>query len=89
MTENLSQLKCIPCRGNTPPLQPEEINHLLKSIPDWKVVQKNRIKHLQRNFVFKDFEMALSFTNEVGEIAEREDHHPQFLQLGTTIRGIK
>jgi 4a-hydroxytetrahydrobiopterin dehydratase len=31
---------------------------------------------LQREFRFKDFAEALAFVNRVGELAEREGHHP-------------
>jgi 4a-hydroxytetrahydrobiopterin dehydratase len=31
---------------------------------------------LQRELEFRDFEEALSFVNRVGELAEREGHHP-------------
>jgi len=31
---------------------------------------------LQREFQFKDFAEALAFVNRVGELAEREGHHP-------------
>jgi 4a-hydroxytetrahydrobiopterin dehydratase len=31
---------------------------------------------LEREFQFADFAEALSFVNRVGELAERENHHP-------------
>ena len=31
---------------------------------------------LEREFRFRDFGEALAFVNRVGELAEREDHHP-------------
>ncbi len=31
---------------------------------------------LEREFHFRDFAEALAFVNRVGELAEREDHHP-------------
>jgi 4a-hydroxytetrahydrobiopterin dehydratase len=31
---------------------------------------------LQREFEFRDFAEALAFVNRVGELAERENHHP-------------
>jgi 4a-hydroxytetrahydrobiopterin dehydratase len=31
---------------------------------------------LQREFLFRDFAEALAFVNRVGELAEREGHHP-------------
>jgi 4a-hydroxytetrahydrobiopterin dehydratase len=32
--------------------------------------------HLERSFTFKDFAGAMAFANKVGEIAEKEAHHP-------------
>ena len=31
---------------------------------------------MEKDFTFPDFAQALSFTNAVGAIAEREGHHP-------------
>ena len=31
---------------------------------------------LEREFLFRDFVEALAFVNRVGELAEREGHHP-------------
>jgi 4a-hydroxytetrahydrobiopterin dehydratase len=39
----------------------------------WKIDGQG---HLERTFRFPDFAGALAFANEVGAIAERENHHP-------------
>jgi 4a-hydroxytetrahydrobiopterin dehydratase len=44
----------------------------------WKVVDED---HLEKEYEFNDFREALAFTNAVGSIAEREDHHPD-IELG-------
>jgi 4a-hydroxytetrahydrobiopterin dehydratase len=31
---------------------------------------------LEKEFPFKDFREALAFTNEIGELAESQGHHP-------------
>lgn len=41
--------------------------------PGWQIVSEH---HLEREFKFKDFREALSFTNRVGELAEAQGHHP-------------
>jgi len=39
--------------------------------------------HLEKEYRFKDFREALGFVNRVGEVAERENHHPDiFLAWG-------
>lgn len=77
--ENLTQMKCVPCRGGEPPLNDEQIAQLLPFVAGWQVIEVDGIKRLQRAFKFKNFAEALAFTNRVGEIAEVEDHHPAIL----------
>jgi 4a-hydroxytetrahydrobiopterin dehydratase len=43
---------------------------------NWQVISHH---HLVREFKFRDFKTALSFTNQVGKIAEEEKHHPDIL----------
>ncbi|MBI4444843.1 MAG: 4a-hydroxytetrahydrobiopterin dehydratase [Acidobacteria bacterium] len=71
--------RCVPCRQGAPRLTPEEICELLPSVPGWSVQEREGIARLERVFQFKDFAQALQFTNEVGRIAEDEDHHPAIL----------
>ena len=46
--------------------------------PDWKVIDDH---HLEREWVFPDFESALEFVNKVGAICEDQNHHAEF-ELG-------
>ena len=75
MTE-LSQQKCVACRGGDPALTETEIAELQPQIPEWQVKEVDGIKRLEGVFKFKNFAQALEFTNKVGAIAEEEDHHP-------------
>lgn len=72
----LVQMKCSACRGDEPPLTEEEIAELKPQVPEWKLVEREGVKRLERRFKFGDFAEALAFTNAVGEIAEEEGHHP-------------
>lgn len=74
--EDLKSLSCIPCRGDEPTVSDKEIQEYSPQIPDWQIVEKDGVKRLERVYKFKNFAEALHFTNSVGEIAEREDHHP-------------
>jgi 4a-hydroxytetrahydrobiopterin dehydratase len=76
---NLSQLKCVACRGGDPTLTDDEIAVLHPQVPEWQVVDVDGIKRLQRVFKLKNFVQALDFANKVGEIAEEEDHHPMLI----------
>ena len=39
----------------------------------WEVVDEH---HLEASYEFEDFATALAFTNDIGELAEEEWHHP-------------
>ncbi|MGD8375870.1 MAG: 4a-hydroxytetrahydrobiopterin dehydratase [Acidobacteriota bacterium] len=70
---DLADRKCVPCRGGVPPLEPEEVARLHRSVPDWEVVENH---HLRRTFATADFVTALRLVNRIGELAEEEWHHP-------------
>jgi 4a-hydroxytetrahydrobiopterin dehydratase len=79
MAEELTQMKCVPCRGDEPTLTGQEIEDLHPQVPDWQVLERDSVKQLKREFKFKNFAQALEFTNQVGELAEEEGHHPSLL----------
>jgi 4a-hydroxytetrahydrobiopterin dehydratase len=74
MARDLASMECVPCRGGVPPLTHEEIEGYLRDLGSgWSVVEDH---HLVKEYRFKDFQEALDFTNRVGELAERVNHHP-------------
>ncbi len=72
-------MRCTACRGVDPPLGDAEIEELRARVPEWRLVERDGIKRLERAFAFDDSGRALAFTNEVGERAEEEGHHPALL----------
>jgi len=74
--EDLKELKCVPCRGGVPPLDDLQIAIFKPQTPEWQVIDVEGVKRLQRSFKFKNFSEALAFTDQVGALAEAEDHHP-------------
>ncbi len=75
MTE-LTQMKCVACRGGVPTLTDEEIAKLQPEVSEWRVIEVDGVKRLERTFKLKNFIEAMAFTNKVAMIAEKEDHHP-------------
>jgi 4a-hydroxytetrahydrobiopterin dehydratase len=69
----LAARSCVPCKGGVPPLKGEEITPLLSQLEGWSVVDEH---HLAKTYKFPDFVRALKFVDRVGEIAEKEWHHP-------------
>ncbi|MEJ0063572.1 MAG: 4a-hydroxytetrahydrobiopterin dehydratase [Alphaproteobacteria bacterium] len=56
------------------PLKQHEIAALMPQLADgWRVVDAH---HLEKEYAFKDFREGLDFVNKVGELAERQSHHP-------------
>lgn len=74
--EALINLKCVACRGGEPTVTEEEIQDYLPQVPEWQITEVDNVKRLERRFKHKNFREALTFTNQVGELAEQEDHHP-------------
>lgn len=71
---DLAQKECVPCKGGHPPLSGGELTRLRGQLAaDWRVVNEH---HLEREFKFADFRQALAFTNQVGQLAESQNHHP-------------
>jgi 4a-hydroxytetrahydrobiopterin dehydratase len=70
----LAEKECVPCKSGTLPLRGPVLTKLTgQSGGGWKVVEEH---HLEREYKFKDFQEALDFTNLVGKLAEKLQHHP-------------
>ena len=81
----LSRKTCVPCRGGVPPLRGEEIQPLIEQVPGWRVVDEH---HLEKEYTFSDFQIALDFVNRAGSVAEEQGHHPDiYLSWGKA--GVK
>ena len=75
----LANLQCEACRKDAPQLSEQELQNLRSEIPDWNVVTDDSVRKLSREFSFENFVEALNFANKVGELAERENHHPEII----------
>ncbi|MGD1992437.1 MAG: 4a-hydroxytetrahydrobiopterin dehydratase [Anaerolineae bacterium] len=65
--------------ADTAALTAAQIGQHLSELPEWQVVQREGVQRLERTFKFRNFARPLAFTNQVGELAERENHHPAIL----------
>jgi len=74
---DLAKKKCIPCDGKIPGFNISEIHKYLKKVDDWEVKSDDsKVYYLIKEFKFKNFIESQSFVDKVGEIAEKERHHP-------------
>ena len=61
------------------PLTENDYEPLLTELGDeWEVIDTH---HLEKTILLKNFAEALTFTNQVASIAEKEGHHPD-IELG-------
>ena len=72
----LTRASCEACRAGAPELTDREIAELQPDVPEWKVATMDGVRRIRREFTFKDFQSAMNFAVAVGELAEREGHHP-------------
>ena len=73
---SLADKNCVPCKGGVPPLKGKDLQQIHQQVPNWKVVNEH---HITRTYTFPDFKQALAFVNRVGDIAEKQGHHPDIL----------
>lgn len=75
MSLDLLSQHCQHLSEGTPPLAGEALEAYRKAVDTrWTVADDH---HLEAQVSFPDFATALAFTNQVGALAEAEDHHPE------------
>jgi 4a-hydroxytetrahydrobiopterin dehydratase len=70
----LAEKTCVPCRGGVTPLAEDEARGYLAETPGWTISAGG--ERIERRFKYKDFASAMEFARAVGELADREGHHP-------------
>ena len=70
---------CEPCRKGAPKVSDAQAAELMRQVPEWRIIEPDGTRTLERVFAFPDFASALAFTVRVGEVAEAEGHHPALL----------
>lgn len=77
--KDLTSIQCIPCSVGAPKATDEELAAFRQQCPEWQVQEIKGIQRVTRAFTFKNFAQALAFTNQIGDLAEIEGHHPAIL----------
>jgi 4a-hydroxytetrahydrobiopterin dehydratase len=70
---------CEACREDAQALTPEEIRQQLERSAGWELLPRGNMPVIAKRYCFRNFAEALAFTNRVGELAERKDHHPELV----------
>ncbi len=64
--------------GRLPLLREEQLGELLAQIGQWRRVTEDGMPKLVREVIFPSFKVAIDFLNRVADLAEAENHHPDF-----------
>jgi len=68
----LSEENCkAPAAGDIP-LSEREAQELGPQTPNWTIGEKD----IEREFHFNNFRQSLAFVNQVADLAEKQNHHP-------------
>ncbi|MCX6846874.1 MAG: 4a-hydroxytetrahydrobiopterin dehydratase [Verrucomicrobia bacterium] len=63
-------------------LEAEELSIALKKCPEWELEKKA----ITRTIEFEEFNEAIDFVNDLAEIAEEAQHHPDIIIRHTRVR---
>ena len=78
--EELTQKVCVPCQGGIPPLEAKAVAEYAAQTQGWEVFD-NHLK-IRRHYGTKNFRQALDLASGIGELAEKEGHHPTLVSFG-------
>ena len=74
---DLVSKKCVPCEGGVLPFDISEIHKYQKKVDGWELKKNEKnVFFLEKKFIFKNFISSQNFVNKIGEISEKENHHP-------------
>lgn len=75
----LTEERCEACHAGAPHVTEDEQKELGTQIPEWKLIEVKGEPRLRRVYKLPDYEASLAFTQKVGDLATKEDHHPSIL----------
>ncbi len=77
---DLLDKKCVPCEGGVLPFDISQIHKYQKKVDGWEIKKDEKeIFFIEKIFKFKNFLESQNFVNKVGELSEKEGHHPDIL----------
>lgn len=76
---SLKDSACTECRVDAQRVTEIEVAELMAHIPEWHIQMVDGESRLVRCYKFENFKESLAFTNQIGELAEAQQHHPEIL----------
>ena len=75
MSELVNEV-CIACNADSSRISAVDCDKYMGVLERWTIEETGGLEKLFRQYKFSNFCMALDFTNKIGSLAEKEDHHP-------------
>lgn len=79
-TETLRKKKCLPCEGGVPAITAQEAPQYMEATPKWELAEDS--KSISRTFHCNNFVEGMALMNQIGDVAESEQHHPDLHLTG-------
>jgi 4a-hydroxytetrahydrobiopterin dehydratase len=79
---DLAHRRCKGCEGGVDPLEPSEVDNLLKQLDGWSLADGA----IAKTYSFRNHHHTMAFVNAAAWISHREDHHPDLLVGYNTCR---
>ena len=76
----LRQKKCKPCEGGTPAIPAAQARDYLQGLEGWELSEDATL--IRKTYLMKNFMAAVKLIDQIAEIAEAEDHHPDLHLTG-------
>ena len=74
---NLTAKKCTPCQGGIPAMSFDIAERHMADVPGWELIDNaTKLKH---TYKFSNFVDAMLFAKQVGDLCEKEGHHPDIM----------
>jgi 4a-hydroxytetrahydrobiopterin dehydratase len=74
----LKEKKCVPSKKGTSPFPESEEDSFIGQIFSWTLIRQG-MHRIKKDFMFNNFKEAISFVNNVADVAENEGHHPNIV----------
>ncbi len=74
----MTEHQCEACRVDAEKLDTAQIEQALNGLPGWQWLDED-IDKLQRVYTLKDFVAAMQLAEQVAQLAETVNHHPQLI----------
>src|SRR5687768_15114621 len=79
-TTDLARKHCVSCETGAKPLSSEQVQGMLNAVPRWNLSEDG--KRIAREWRVLDFMTGIEFFQQITQIAETEDHHPDLHLAG-------